>query len=217
MSKNNNDTIVIEYYKPYDIEIPDVCIITLYRRDNVETVVQSKDFISSLVSDEDLFLSWLTSLSSSKHYPLARAIVKVNGIGYEAMYTSIRSDNVLNFPYISRVKRIHLFTQLKPQEFQLEIGEIILKPNQNSTSILSHDLSHDELYMFYSPIRILNQSKVAALAIEVDEGIFYVKVEELISKSIPSRSRRRSTKSSKKRKRKRRKKKKIRRVKRSST
>ncbi|MEM4902226.1 MAG: hypothetical protein QXK25_02010 [Ignisphaera sp.] len=213
MSRNNNDTIVIEYYKPYDIEIPDVCIITLYKKDSVETIVQSKDFASNLVSDEDLFLSWLSSLSSSKGYPLVRAMVKLNGIGYEAIYTSTRSNNVLNFPYISQVKRVYLFTQLKPQELQSETGEIILKPNQNNVSILSHDLSHNELYIFYSPIRILNQSKVAALAIEVNEGIFYVKVEEFISKSISSRSRRKSTKSKSSRKKKKKRRRKIRKVK----
>lgn len=208
-NKNNDNSVIVEYYTRYDLKMDNICVISLFKKENIETITQTEEHISELVSNEDLFLSWLASLSSSHNSPLVRVVLKINGVSYEAIYNStIDTSIILNFPYISKVKRIYIFTQLKPQELQLETGEIILKQIQNNTtSLIVRDLTSDEFYVFHSPIKLLDQSKVAAIVLETVEGVAYIKTDELMKKKDKSKEEKEKSSSGKKKKKKRKKRK----------
>lgn len=203
----------VEFYEAYDVPVDDVCKIMLFRRVSKESYQEPKASIENIEEDEDLFLSWLASIASSRGVPLARVIVKANGFTFEAIYTSIRPKYTIPIPYISRIKRICLVRDLKPSgpetkdtanENQLD-GSDNEKLNLASIDVV-YDFSNEDVYVFNSPITPVDTSKVVAIVIETENGIAFLKLDEITqtvkTAEKSSRKRKRKSKSRKKRRRK---------------
>lgn len=195
---NDARLINVEFYTPYEVKLDDICVITLFKKVRTEDFYEHRDTIESFKKDEDLFISWLASIASSKNYPLARAILIDNGLGIEAIYSSIKPRYFIEHPYLSRVKRIYVVDKLRTPT---ETTEPVSNPTTEDAAKvmatnLSIDFSNDELYLFFSPITVVNSTKAEALVIETDRCIELLKLG-----SIPSvESAKVSTKGSKKRK-----------------
>lgn len=176
MSNNTTKAIDVEFYTPYEINIDNICIITLHRKIHSEIFYESKEVIESFKKDEDTFLSWLMSISSSKGYSLARAVIRDNGVIIEALYSSIRRGYIVNYPCLSRVRRIYAIHKLNTTIHDSKsLDSIDVKNN----ILLLRDFSNDELYVFSSYINIIDSSKIEALLIETDSEILTIRPNEL--------------------------------------
>lgn len=213
MTTNELQEIEAEFYIPHEIRLNDIVTITLYRKASTETFYESKDVLNSFQNNEDFFISWLSKISSSKGYPVARAIAKVNGTIIEALYSSDKLKYFIDFPYISRIKRIYVVQKLKPHESMLnassqEEGNPHLTPNQENDTLTNiiQDLSNDELYIFFSPINVVDPSKADALVLETERGIIFLRLDSIprisssttTTKTAAKRKKRRSSKKKKK-------------------
>lgn len=202
MSSTNVRPINIEFYVSQDVQIENVCIITLFRKVHTEVFYESEEMVNNFEKDEDLFISWLASISSSNNYPLVRALIKNNGYTVEALYSSIKSNYVVNFPYLSKVRRIYVIQKLKPQEGQLSVvsvGETTTEVKERVAIAMSQDFSYDDLYLFYSPIILRNQLNAEAVVIETDRGVILLRTGEINHISTMSTAKK-SSKKVKKRK-----------------
>lgn len=196
MSEGEVQEVIVEFYTPQEVQLDNVCIITLYKKSSTEISYKHKELVEKF--KEDLFLSWLLSITSSKGYPIARAITKANGLTFEVLVLTIKPKYFINYPYIARVKHIYLVQNLKIVEKNVNIYDQKLeqatdliqitegKGNIQLTPLL--DLSKEELYILNSPITMLNQSKACGLIIEIDKGVIFLRFDEL-PKSFPSSAR----------------------------
>lgn len=210
---NDVQLINIEFYAPYKVQLDNICIITLFKKILTENFYEHKDTIENFKKDEELFISWLASISSSKNYPLTRAVLVDSGFTIEAIYSSIKSRHFIEHPYLSRVKRIYVIDKLRiPNEVDeskvsssTEEIDNDQKPKEAIKINLLLDFSNDELYLFFSPIIVVDSAKAEALVIETDRGIEFLRLDnlpstKLMKTSIREMKRKRGKKKKRKRK-----------------
>ncbi|MEM1645797.1 MAG: hypothetical protein QXL96_08035 [Ignisphaera sp.] len=217
MTNNEPQGIEVEFYIPHEIRLNDIVTITLYRKASTEILYEPKDILDNFQKNEDFFISWLSNISSSKGYPVVRATVKVNGTIIEALHSSDKLNYFIDFPYISRIKRIYVIQKLKSHESMLntsasqeeENPHLITNQQNNISANIIQDLSNDELYVFFNPINVIDPSKADALVLETDRGIIFLRLDNVPRISLSTTTtktattRKKKRKSSKKKKKKR--------------
>lgn len=212
---SNIQSINLEFYVPHEVQLDNICVITLFKKVLTESFYEHRDTTENFKKDEDLFISWLASIASSRNYPLARALLVDNGFSIEAIYTSIKPKHFVEHPCLSRVRRIYVIDKLKtPDEMNKpQINESTeeltnnQKPKEAVQTNLLLDFANDELYIFFSPIIINDSTKAEALVIETDRGIEFIRLDSISSASIePAKTSKRKSKGKNRKKKKRKKK-----------
>lgn len=183
MKVHDGVAIDVEFYEPHEVRLNDVCVITLFRRVSIETFYESESYVNKFKQDEDLFLSWLSSIASSKGYQLAKAVLKADGVTLEILHANIRAKNTISFPRLSRIRRAYVVPKLKQLNEGVEGAEGADLLPKAVNMVLLRDFSNDELYVFNSPLSILDTTKGEALVLETDDGVVLIRFNEVISKT----------------------------------
>ncbi|MEM4513679.1 MAG: hypothetical protein QXZ41_04145 [Ignisphaera sp.] len=217
MNNNEVQEIEVEFYIPHEIRLDDIATITLYRKVSLETFYESKEVLNSFQDNEDFFIAWLSKISFSRGYPVARAVIKVNNTIVEALLSSDKLKYFIDSPYISRIRRIYMIQNLKSSVSKLNTstnqdGENVYTSLDQEKSALANilqDLSNDELYIFFSPINVIDPSKADALVLETDRGIVFLRLDSIprvpssttTTKNTVKKKKRRGSKKKKKKRR----------------
>lgn len=216
MNSNEVQGVEVEFYIPHEIRLDDIATITLYRKVTSETFYESKEVLDNFRDNEDFFISWLSKILFSRGYPVARAVAKVNSTIIEALFSSDKFKYFIDSPYISRIKRICMVQNLKSSEpasntSTTQDGEnvyISLDQEKSTPVNILQDLSNDELYIFFSPINVIDSSKADALVLETDRGIIFLRLDSIprvsSTTTTENNAKKKKRRSSKKKKKKRR-------------
>jgi hypothetical protein len=197
-----SNKISIELYKLYEYSFPEFSVYLYKFFKNFELEYNDVD---KLIKDDDLFLSWAISICSSKDADLIKAEIKLNGITYNALYSDTKNiqnyDLYIPIPQLTKVKRIYLLhgdisTLDKP----------IIDLNTQNSNVALYDFSNEDLYVFSSPIKLINKSYIKAIIIESQNHITFISINDIKREE----KRKKAMKRKKKRTRKGRKKSKIR-------
>uniref|UniRef100_A0A7C2VH52 Uncharacterized protein n=1 Tax=Ignisphaera aggregans TaxID=334771 RepID=A0A7C2VH52_9CREN len=187
MTRNNTYAINIIFYNPEELELGELCKITFFRKVHEETVYENRELVERFMEDDDLFLSWLSSIATSRGYAVARALIKFDGTSSEALLTTIKPRYLIDCPYISRVLRIYVVEKLPTLEETMTQNSEVVNTQQGSSQettgspqlSLFKDLTNDELYVFYSPVKLLDTSKAEAIVIETERGAILAKLDAI--------------------------------------
>lgn len=201
---NNNDVrnINVEFFTPYNAQLDNLCTIVLYKKTYCEVFAEHSDMANNFRDNEDLFISWLASIASSKGYPLAKAVLKSDNQVLEALYSSVKQTRNIGFPCLSKVRRIYVIQKSTQQEKQMQDSKGIgVENRENLSTVIIQDFSNDEVYIFDISISITDPSKVEAIVIETDKGIMSLRTNDIISSTSAQTDRK--NKKNRKRKRKR--------------
>uniref|UniRef100_A0A7C5YSQ9 Uncharacterized protein n=1 Tax=Ignisphaera aggregans TaxID=334771 RepID=A0A7C5YSQ9_9CREN len=193
-----SNKIFIELYKLYEYSFPEFSVYLYKFFKNFELEYSDVD---KLIEDDDLFLSWVISICSSKDADLIKAEIKLNGVTYNALYSNIKNvqnyDLYLPIPQLTKVKRIHLLhgdisTLDKP----------IIDLNTQNSNVTSYDFSNEDLYIFSSPIKLINKSYIKAIIIESQNHITFITINDIKREEKSKKAMKRKKKRTRKRKKK---------------
>ncbi len=197
---NSIDTVSVELYRVDEYSFPEITILLYRFFKNFELEYNNVD---RLVEDEDLFLSWAMSICSSENADLIKATVKLNGVAYDVVYSTLQYkhsyDLYLPVPQLIRIKRIYLIRN----DISI-LNRVVLKVDIQDSNIVVYDFSNDQLYVFSSPVRLFNKSSIKGVIVEFQDFVTFVTLEGKDIKNVKTvkKSRKRKKKRARKTRRK---------------
>ena len=198
----------IEIYKLDQVAI-DTIMLPLYKKLASETIDIDNNLVKKFTENEDLAISWLMSLASSKGADMIRIVIPINNNVIEYAYTVPKKGaiSVMVFPRITRVQRILLLNTIQNPE---TLREIVINPQSTSEHLKVTNLS-SEYYVYEIPFfkEVIKALSSRTLVFQTDDGIAIVDCSKLYT--IMS-SKANTTKEKSKRRRKKRKSRKTRRT-----
>ncbi|HID80436.1 MAG TPA: hypothetical protein EYP48_01820 [Ignisphaera sp.] len=203
-------TANIEVYKLDQVTI-DTIALPLYRKLASEVMDIDDNLVKKFAENEDLAISWLMSLASSKGVDMIRIVIPINNSVIEYAYTVPKKGavSIMVFPRITRVHRILLLDAIQNPE---SLREIVIDTHSSSECLRVTDLPPEyyvyEIPLFKETIKALSNKTIV---FQTDDGIAIVDCSKLYT-ITSSRDRAEVTKEKSRRRRKKQKSRKTRRA-----
>jgi len=200
----------VELYKLEQVAI-DIITLPLYKRISSEIIDIDDNLVNKFIENEDLAISWLMSLASSRGADMVRVVIPIDNNAIEYAYTVSKRGpiTVMVFPRITRVQKVLL---LNTVQNSASSREIIINSQSTSEHLRVADLVSEyyvyEIPLFKDLIKTLNSKTIV---FQTDDGITVVDCSKLPVK-MSSKERTEPAKEKSKKCRKRRKSRKTRRA-----
>ena len=206
--------VIFEGYKVHNIDT-DVGSIALLRKVVEEKLSLDPNFVSKLINDEDLALSWLDAIARNYSVDVARVRIHTDsGMVVEYGTSTVKAPKIATIhPSLTRVSRIDILRGNTIDQNSREL-KIALEESNNVTSIVPTE----DLYVFEGPVSSLSLQN-SALIIHTDVDTVYLddRVLNDVTTSLQVSTARTTKSSSSSRRKSRRKRRKSRKRKRRST